>query len=102
MTGRRCPASSLKLGVSAQRLERISDLARRYVEDGKFAGIVTMVSRHGKVIHYDAHGQFGLDNDTPMAADTLFRIYSMTKAVTSVAAMILYEEGKFQMTDPVA
>ncbi|MBU2677857.1 MAG: beta-lactamase family protein, partial [Gammaproteobacteria bacterium] len=91
-----------KVGVSAQRLERISDLARRYVEDGKFAGIVTMVSRHGKVIHYDAHGQFGLDNDTPMAADTLFRIYSMTKAVTSVAAMILYEEGKFQMTDPVA
>lgn len=91
-----------KVGVSTSRLERISDLARRYVEDGKFAGIVTMVSRHGKVIHYDAQGQYGLDNDTPVAADTLFRIFSMTKPVTAVAAMILYEEGKFQMSDPVS
>lgn len=91
-----------KVGVSTSRLERISNLARRYVEDGKFAGIVTMVSRHGKVIHYDAQGQYGLDNDTPVAADTLFRIFSMTKPVTAVAAMILYEEGKFQMSDPVS
>ena len=91
-----------KAGVSSMRLERISQLGRKYVDDGKFASIVTAVSRHGNVIHFDAHGQYGLDNDKPVAADTLFRIFSMTKPVTAVAAMILYEEGRFQMTDPVA
>jgi CubicO group peptidase (beta-lactamase class C family) len=91
-----------EVGVSSERLERISELARAYVEDGKFAGIVTMVSRHGKIIHYNAEGHYGLDNDTPVAADTLFRIFSMTKPVTAVAALILYEEGKFQMRDPVS
>ena len=89
-------------GVSSVRLGRISELGRQYVEEGKFAGIVTIVSRHGKVIHFDAVGRYGLDNDKAMDKDALFRIYSMTKAVTAVAAMILYEEGKFQMTDPVS
>ena len=91
-----------RVGVSGQRLAKVSELTRRYVEEKKFAGIVTMVSRHGKIIHNDALGAYGLDNDTPVANDTLFRIFSMTKPVTAVAAMILYEEGKFQMSDPVS
>ncbi len=91
-----------RVGVSSERLERINDLARGYVNDGKFAGIVTMVARDGKIIHFNAEGRYGLDNDKPLAADTLFRIYSMTKPVTAVAALILYEEGRFQMSDPVS
>ena len=91
-----------RVGVSGQRLAKVSDLARRYVAEKKFAGIAMMVSRHGKIIHNDAAGVYGLDNDTPVADDTLFRIFSMTKPVTAVAAMILYEEGKFQMSDPVS
>ncbi len=91
-----------RVGVSAQRLARISELIRDYVGAGKYAGVVTMVSRNGRVIHLDAAGRYGVDNDTPVSADTLFRIFSMTKPVTAVAAMILYERGEFQMHDPVS
>ena len=91
-----------KVSVSAQRLEKIDAMARQYVADGSYSGIVTMLARHGKIIHLNAHGTYGIDNQTPMAADTLFRIYSMTKPITSIAAMMLYEEGKFHMTDPVS
>ena len=90
-----------QLGVSSTRLQKLNALARHYVDAGKFPGIVMLVSRDGKIIHRDAVGRYGLDNDKPIEADTLFRIYSMTKSVTAVAAMILYEEGKFQMFDPV-
>ncbi|NNC98615.1 MAG: beta-lactamase family protein, partial [Gammaproteobacteria bacterium] len=91
-----------KVGVSSSRLEKIDRMAAQYVENGHYSGIVTLVARKGKVIHLNASGNYGIDNQTPMAADTLFRIYSMTKPVTAIAAMILYEEGKFHMTDPVS
>jgi CubicO group peptidase (beta-lactamase class C family) len=91
-----------RVGVSSERLGAINELARKYVDNGQFAGIVTMVSRRGKVIHLNAEGRYGLDNNTPVAADTLFRIFSMAKPVTAVAALMLYEEGKFQMMDPVS
>ncbi len=90
-----------RVGVSSQRLAKIDALAKGYVDDGKFHGVVTMVSRRGRLIHQNAVGNYGADNDKPIEMDSLFRIYSMTKPVTAVAAMILYEEGKFQMTDPV-
>jgi len=91
-----------RVGVSSERLGAINELARKYVDNGQFAGIVTMVSRRGKVIHLNAEGRYGLDNNTPVAADTLFRIFSMAKPVTAVAALMLYEEGKFFLSDPVA
>jgi len=90
-----------KVGMSSERLKRISQFAEQYVADGRYAGIVTMVARKGKVVHLDAHGKMGLADDRAMQTDTLFRIYSMTKPVTAVAAMMLYEEGKFRMDDPV-
>lgn len=90
-----------KVGMSSERLEKIDALTDRYVENGNYPGIVTMVSRDGKIVHKKAHGKYGVDNDKPIEIDTLFRIYSMTKPITAVAALILYEEGKFQMTDPV-
>ena len=90
------------VGVSTQRLGQISDFTRRTIAAGKQAGMVTMVARHGQIVHFEASGRYGVDNDKAMTKDTLFRIFSMTKPVTSVAAMMLYEEGAFQMGDPVS
>lgn len=91
-----------KVGMSSTRLERLSELNQKYVDEGKLAGVVTMVARHGKIIHLDAAGTYGVDNTKPISQDTLFRIYSMTKPITAVALMMLYEEGAFQLNDPVA
>jgi CubicO group peptidase (beta-lactamase class C family) len=88
-------------GVSSERLERLSALSQKYVQEGRVSGIVNLVLRNGKVVHYEATGKRGSDNDAAMEVDDLFRIYSMTKPVTSVAAMQLYEQGKFQLSDPV-
>jgi len=61
-----------------------------------------MVARNGRIVHYEASGSYGLDNDKPIDKDALFRIYSMTKPITTVAMMMLYEEGRFQLNDPVS
>ena len=95
-------ATPESVGMSSERLARVGAQMQRYVDDGKIAGIVTLVARHGKIVYRSVVGRQDLANNTPMARDTLFRIYSMTKPVTAVAAMILYEEGAFQLTDPVA
>lgn len=90
------------VGMSAERLDRITELSRQYVEAEKLSGVVTMVSRKGKLVHFEAVGKRGLTDDRPLSKDSLFRIYSMSKPITAVAAMILYEEGKFQLLDPVS
>jgi CubicO group peptidase (beta-lactamase class C family) len=90
------------VGMSAERLARIDALTRRYVDEGKLAGVVTLVARHGKITYFDAVGTADLEKSTPMAPDTLFRIYSMSKPITAVAAMMLYEEGAFQLRDPIS
>ena len=90
------------VGMSAERLARITDMTQRYVDEGKLAGVVTLVARGGKIVHFDSVGQRGANDSRPLARDALFRIYSMTKPITAVAAMMLYEEGKFQLSDPVA
>lgn len=91
-----------KVGVSSERLAMVDKMAAQYVAEGKYSGIVTLVARKGKIIHVNATGTHGVDDQRPMQVDTLFRIYSMTKPVTAIAAMILYEEGKFHMDDPVS
>ena len=91
-----------KVGMSSERLEKLAALGDRYIDNGNYSGLVTLVARNGKIVHLDAHGNYGIDDTKPMATDTLFRIYSMTKPVTAVAAMMLYEEGKFHMNDPVS
>ena len=91
-----------KVGMSSARLERLEDLNQRYVDEGKLAGVMTMVARHGKIVHLNAAGTYGVDNDKPLTEDTLFRIYSMSKPITAVALMMLYEEGAFQLSDPVS
>lgn len=90
------------LGFSSARLERIHKVTQRYVDEGKFAGIVTLLARRGKVFHFEAVGKQEIENNRPMQKDTLFRIYSMTKPITTTAAMMLFEEGAFRLGDPVA
>ena len=90
-----------KQGVSSEKLQRLTELSKQYVDEGRVAGIVNLVLRNGEVIHYEATGNRGADDPSPMQVDDLFRIYSMTKPITAVAAMQLYEQGKFQLSDPV-
>lgn len=102
-SARDLPASKAeKVGMSSERLQRIDALAQRYISDGRVPGMVTMVSRRGKIVHFEAHGQRGIADPAPMQKDDLFRIYSMTKPITAVAIMQLYEQGAFQLSDPIA
>lgn len=89
-----------KVGMSSERLGLIKPVMQKYIDDNKLPGMITIVARHGKIVHSETYGS--MDVGKPMRKDAIFRIASMTKPVTSVAAMILYEEGYFQLDDPVA
>lgn len=89
-------------GMSAERLQRVAQMNDRYTDTGKIAGTLTAVVRNGKIVHASASGQKSATDDRPIEMDDLFRIYSMSKPITAVAAMQLYEQGKFQLTDPVS
>ncbi|MFL5349954.1 MAG: serine hydrolase domain-containing protein [Hyalangium sp.] len=89
-------------GLDARRLRRIDTHFRRYVDDGRLAGWQVMVSRHGKVAHLSSYGLADKEAGRAVETDTIWRIYSMTKPVTSVAAMMLWEEGAFELSDPVS
>jgi CubicO group peptidase (beta-lactamase class C family) len=90
------------VGLSSARLDRLRDHMQRYVDQHKLAGLITMVARHGQVVHAECFGMMDLEANKPMQLDTIFRLYSMTKPITSVAVMILYEEGHFQLYDSVS
>src|SRR5215470_18217850 len=89
-------------GFAKDRLRRLDENFARYVDDGRLKGWLLTVSRHGKLAHVASYGQRDAEAGLPVEPDTLWRIYSMTKPVTSVAAMMLYEEGAFELTDPVS
>jgi len=96
-------AQSQWTGLEAGRLERIGHhLERNYIAPGKIAGCQVTVARHGHIAYAKSFGQMDLERGKPMADDTIFRIYSMTKPITSVALMSLYERGYFQLNDPVS
>ena len=90
-----------RVGMSSERLDRITAMTQKYVDEGKLAGVITLVARDGKLVHFEAVGNKGVDDARPLEKDDLFRIYSMTKPITATAAMQLYEQGKFHMSDPV-
>ena len=90
------------VGLSSQRLHRLDESMQRLVDSKQLAGIVTLAARHGKIVYSKSFGVQDLSSGKPMAKDTICRIYSMTKPVTGVAMMILYEEGKWQPDDPIA
>jgi CubicO group peptidase (beta-lactamase class C family) len=91
-----------KVGMSAERLARIDRHFARYVDDGRLAGWLALVARRGQIAHLSTYGRRDLASDAPVEVDTLWRLFSMTKPITSVAAMMLYEEGAFDLRDPVA
>src|SRR5687768_11792819 len=95
-------AKAERAGMSSERLALMTPSMQSVVDQGKFAGVVTLVARHGKVVHFDAVGKQDIEANKPMATDSIFRIYSMTKPITGVAMMILFEQGKWQLNDPVA
>ncbi len=95
-------ADPAAVGLSAERLERLDAGMQRMVDEGKLAGVVTMLARNGKVAFVDSVGVQDVESETPMAADSIFLIYSMTKPITAAALMILYEEGKWQIDEPVS
>jgi len=90
------------VGLSSERLERIAAAVQRKVDDKRIAGAVTLVVRHGKVAWFKSQGMMDREAAKPMQPDAMFRICSMTKPITSVAVMILYEEGRFLLDDPVS
>jgi CubicO group peptidase (beta-lactamase class C family) len=89
-------------GMSTERLQRIHQAMERHIEAGEISGAVTLVARHGKIVHFQAHGLMDLDTGTPMMPDAIFRIASMTKPVTGVAVMMMLEEGRIRLNDPVS
>ena len=94
--------ASVIAGMDCQRLARITDfLQRDYIDTGRMPGTLTLVARHGEICYLQAQGLRDVERQLPMTRDTLFRIYSMTKPITSVALMQLYEQGRFLLDDPV-
>jgi CubicO group peptidase (beta-lactamase class C family) len=93
------PAS---VGFSPDGLRTFQQTMRGLVDEGKLAAVTTLVARHGKVVHADAYGVQSLDTKKPVTRDTIFRIASMTKPITGVAMMMLWEQGKWTLDDPVA
>jgi CubicO group peptidase (beta-lactamase class C family) len=91
-----------EVGLSSERLARINQLIERRIAAGDLAGAVTIVARKGKVVHHSAQGMMDLDSKKPMASGSMFRIASMTKPVIGVAVMMLVEEGKLHLNDPVS
>jgi len=89
------------VGLSSERLARVDEVFTAYADEGRMAGAVGMVIRHGKLAWVDAWGVRDVAAGDPMEVDDIFRIYSMTKPITSVAVMMLYEEGLFFLDDPV-
>jgi CubicO group peptidase (beta-lactamase class C family) len=89
------------VGISQERLGRIGQMVNRKIKEGNVVGAVTLVARKGKLVHLESFGHADIEAGKAMSKDTIFRIYSMTKPVTSVATLMLHEEGRFQLNDPI-
>ena len=90
------------LGLSGERLQRIHQMIQRHIDAGDITGAVTLVARHGQLVWVDAAGIMDLDTKQPMTRTSIFRMASMTKPVIGTAMMMMIEEGKVSVTDPVS
>ena len=90
------------VGMSTPRLQRIHSYIQGYMDRNEIAGAVTLVARHGKIVHFDAQGSRYKEANAPMQKDTIFSLMSMTKPIVSTALMMLFEEGRFMLDDPIA
>jgi CubicO group peptidase (beta-lactamase class C family) len=95
-------ATPESVGLSSERLERIGSVIQKGIDDGRLAGGVSLVARHGKIAYLKAFGMADKEAKKPMRTDSIFRICSMSKPITSVAAMMLYEEGRFTLNEPIS
>src|SRR4051812_13907084 len=91
-----------QVGMNWSRLERVDEWMRRWVDSGRLPGLSVLVSRRGQIAYEAHYGRADMARGVPMSAETIVRIYSMTKPLTSVAIMMLYEEGRFQLDDPIS
>ena len=91
-----------EVGMSSERLQRVNQMVQRYIDAKEITGAVTIVARKGKVAHFEAQGLMDVEAKTPMRKDAIFRMASMSKPVTGVAILMLVEEGKVRLTDPVS
>ena len=96
------PVKPETVGFSSERLERLHTLMQDAVDHQEVAGVVTLLARHGKVVDYRTYGMRDIASKTAMTKDTIFRDYSMTKPVTAVAMLELYEQGKWLPSDPIS
>jgi CubicO group peptidase (beta-lactamase class C family) len=90
------------VGMSSERLRRVTESMQAHVKAGDVAGVVTLVARRGRIAHFEAQGSMNLETRTPMAKDAIFRLASMSKPITGVAVLMLLEEGKIRLADPVS
>ena len=90
-------ARAESVGMSSHRLDRLSTGMRALADQGQISGVVTIVAKDGKVVHFEAAGKRDVQSGAPMRKDSIFRIYSMSKPITGVAMMMLMEEGKWQL-----
>lgn len=95
-------ASAGSEGMSEERLARIDDMLNKAVEDNEIPGAVALIARNGKIIYYKAFGMADYESERNLKRDDIFRIASQTKAITSTAVMMLWEEGKFRLDDPIS
>ena len=91
-----------EVGFSSERLQRIHQMIQRRIDAGDISGAVTLVARNGRVAHFETHGLMDIETKKPMAKDAIFRLASMSKPITGVAVMMMIEEGKLRLTDPVS
>jgi len=96
------PATPESAGMSTERLNRIDAMCKASVEDGNLPGIVALVARNGKIVFHEAYGMADNQSNRKMKKDDIFRIASQSKAITSTAVMMLWEDGKFRLDDPVS
>jgi len=90
------------VSMSSQRLERIHAFIQDYIDSNQIAGAVTLVARKGKVVHFEAQGWRYKEENAPMEKDDIFSLMSMTKPIVSTALMMLWEDGKFMLDDPIS
>ena len=93
--------SPVEVGMSLTSLNKATQRLQEHINEGDIAGVVAAVSRDGKLVYFESLGLLDIASDKPMQKDTLFRTYSMTRQVTTIAALILYDQGKFEMNDPI-
>lgn len=96
------PGKPEDAGMSTARLHRIHEAMERHIEAGEISGAVTLVARRGRLVHFEAHGLMDIESKRPMDKDAIFRIASMSKPITGVAVMLMLEEGKLHLNDPVS